>query len=108
MDRSRRFMVQNLVWQTSTVADISLLSNRFTDVARSVTVVRAKKADLQITNGGWPYFMRVIRAVPLFGEGFGELLKPQPLPNNRAAPRRLPYLLARISWPRTGATWTAS
>jgi len=69
-------MVQNLVWQTSTVADISLLSNRFTDVARSVTVVRAKKADLQITNGGWPYFMRVIRAVPLFGEGFGELLKP--------------------------------
>jgi hypothetical protein len=48
----------------------------FMDVASNEGRFEPKMAELAATGAGWVDFVRALRAIPLFGSGFGELIQP--------------------------------
>ena len=64
------------------------------DVATKTDTLWSKVATLQSTGVGWVDFVRELHAVPLFGVGFGELLRP-----NKVNTSRQPCCIATASVP---------
>ncbi|KAK2592511.1 hypothetical protein QQS21_009786 [Conoideocrella luteorostrata] len=57
----------------------------FMDVASGASEIKPKVALLQEIGAGWIDLVRSIEAIPLFGEGFGELLVPNTIPHSEVA-----------------------
>lgn len=74
----------------------------FADVATRISDLQPKVTKLQARRKGWADFTRSIRAITLFGRGFGELIRPTKDCNNLCncwlnIPKGLDYLAISVS-----------